>query len=80
MRRPLLLLAALASAVAATADAAPAKDPKVVALAGAAAKCKFEEGYFDDECKAYKAWRDEEKLFADGKADLTVLAMLTSCP
>lgn len=76
MRRPLLLLAAFTSALAATADAAPAKDPKVVALAGAAAKCKFEEGYFDDECKAYKAWRDEEKLFADGKADLTVLAML----
>ncbi|MGZ3478195.1 MAG: hypothetical protein ACXVCJ_27105, partial [Polyangiales bacterium] len=57
-------------------SAAPAKDPKIVALANAAAKCKFEDNYFDDECKAYKAWKDEEKLFEEGKGDLTILAML----
>lgn len=59
----------------AIADAAPAKDAKIVALANAAAKCKYEDSYFDDECKAYKAWQAEEKLFEDGKGDLTLLSM-----
>lgn len=47
-----------------------------MALANAAAKCKYEDNYFDEECKAYKTWRDEEKLFEEGKGDATLLAML----
>jgi hypothetical protein len=73
MRRSLAVFSILlASSIA---DAAPAKDPKIVALAGAAAKCKFEDNYFDEECKAYKAWRENEKLFEEGKGDATILAM-----
>jgi hypothetical protein len=62
--------------VSSLAEAAPAaKDPKIVALAGAAAKCKFEEQYFDEECKAYKAWTENDKLFEEGKGNVTILAM-----
>ncbi len=57
-------------------EAAPARDPKIMALANAAAKCKFEDEYFDNECKAYTAWTDEEKLFEDNKGDATLLSML----
>jgi hypothetical protein len=75
-RTSLLFVAALSFVPAASVEAAPAKDPKIMALANAAAKCKYEDNYFDEECKAYKAWRDEEKLFEDGKGDATLLAML----
>jgi hypothetical protein len=37
--------------------------------------CKFEEGYFDDECPAIKAWADNEDLFADGKGNETLLSL-----
>jgi hypothetical protein len=77
-RTSLLFFAALfvAPTFATELEAAPAKDPKIVALANAAAKCKYEDNYFDEECKAYKTWRDEEKLFEEGKGDATLLAML----
>jgi hypothetical protein len=53
-----------------------ARDPRVMALAKTAAACKFEESYFDEECPGYKAWKDDEPLFADGKGDDTLLSML----
>jgi hypothetical protein len=56
--------------------AAPARDPKIMQLATAAAACKFEDGQFDDDCEAYKAWKDEDDLFADGKGDDTLFSML----
>jgi hypothetical protein len=67
---------------AATGTAAPAKgaelarDPAIVALAAPALACKFEEGYFDEECPAMKAWHENEELFADGKGNDTVFSML----
>jgi hypothetical protein len=71
---------AAASAGAAPADEpAPApgsRDPKIAALAKAALDCKFEEGEFDTECPAYKAWTEEEALFEDGHGDDTIFSML----
>jgi len=68
------------TAGAAPADAvAPApggRDPKIAALAKAALDCKFEEGSFDSDCPAYKAWSEEEPLFEEGHGDDTVFSML----
>jgi len=63
-------------AAAPAAAGAPARDPKIVKLAKAALACKLEDGYFADSCPAFKAWSDNEELFADGKGDETVLSML----
>jgi hypothetical protein len=68
--------AAGSAAVAPGKDAPLARDPKIVALAQPALACKFEEGYFDDECPAIKAWHENEELFAEGKGDDTVFSML----
>jgi hypothetical protein len=61
-------------------EAAPTltRDPKIMQLATAAAACKWEDDHFvdEDECAAYKAWKDEEDLFADGKGNDTLFAML----
>ena len=47
-----------------------------MALATPALACKFEEGYFDEECPAMKAWHENEELFAEGKGSEAVFAML----
>jgi hypothetical protein len=65
-----------AAASPATKGAPPARDPQIVALAQPALACKFEEGYFDEECPALKAWHDNEELFAEGKGNDTVFSML----
>ena len=52
------------------------RDPKIEKLAKGALSCKVEDESFDDECAGYKAWVDEEQLFAEGKGDATLLAML----
>lgn len=68
--------AAAAAGSASTKDAVLARDPQIVALMTPVLACKFEEGYFDDECPAMKAWHDNEELFAEGKGDDTVFSML----
>ncbi len=65
-----------APAAAASSDAPLARDPKIVALVTPTLACKFEEGYFDDECPAYKAWKDNDELFAEGKGDDTIFSLL----
>jgi HEAT repeat protein len=55
--------------------AAPARNPAIAKLAKQAAACKYDGG-FDDDCAAYKAWNDEENLFADGKGNDTLFSML----
>jgi hypothetical protein len=58
------------------ASAAPGgRDPQIVALMKPALACKFEEGSFDEECAAYKAWVDNDELFAEGKGNETLLSM-----
>jgi HEAT repeat protein len=52
-----------------------ARDPRIQALATKAAACKLEDGSFDDECEAYKAWKDADEEFEEGKGDATLLAM-----
>jgi hypothetical protein len=51
------------------------RDPKIVELMQPALACKFEDGAFDDECPALKAWADNEDLFADEKGDATLFSM-----
>lgn len=58
-----------------TPPAAPSRDPKILALAAAAAACTYEEGSFDGECPAYRAWSNEEALFEGGKGDDTVFSL-----
>jgi hypothetical protein len=58
------------------AAAAPARDPKIMKLAKAALACPFTDGAFSEDCAAYKAWQDENDLFADGKGNDTIFAML----
>ena len=55
-----------------------ARDPKLVEMAKAARACaKGEKVYdFDSDCAGYKAWRENEDAFADGKADDTIFALL----
>ena len=53
-----------------------ARDPKIEKLAKGAFDCKVEDEVFDEECAGYKAWTGEEQLFAEGKGDSTILAML----
>ncbi|MFO0600557.1 MAG: hypothetical protein U0228_34940 [Myxococcaceae bacterium] len=53
----------------------PGNDPKVVELAKKVLTCKFEKD-FDSNCAEYKAWKDESGLFADNKADATLVAFL----
>lgn len=65
-----------APAAAAGSDAPLARDPRIVALVTPALACKFEEGYFDDECPAYKAWKDNDELFAEGKGNDTIFSLL----
>ncbi len=55
--------------------AVPSRDPKILALAASAAACTYEEGSFDAECPAYRAWSDEEALFEGGKGDDTVFSL-----
>lgn len=52
------------------------RDPKIDKLAKGALDCKVEDEVFDEECAAYKAWVEEEPLFAEGKGNATILAML----
>lgn len=59
-----------------TEAATPGRDPKIMELAKGAASCKFEEGSFDNECVGYKAWSDNEELFAEGKGDATLFSLL----
>lgn len=52
------------------------RDPAIQALAAKAAACSFEDGAFDEECDAYKAWSEAEEPFEDGKGDATLVSML----
>jgi HEAT repeat protein len=74
MKRRTLVLAL--SFLPSLALAAPARNPAIAKLAKQAAACKYE-GYFDEDCAGYKAWNDEETLFADGKANDTLFSMLS---
>ncbi len=66
----------LAPASAARATSETARDPKIMQLAqNAATQCKFEDEYFEDECAALAAWKENEELFAEGKGDATVWSM-----
>jgi hypothetical protein len=67
----------------ASAPAAPvasggvARDPKLAELIKAARACSNgDKAYeFDHDCAGYKAWDQNEELFADGKADEAIFAM-----
>src|SRR5262249_55263692 len=59
-----------------TRGAAAAPNPQIVNLAKAASACSFEDGAFSEDCPAYKAWSDNETLFAEGKGNDTILALL----
>jgi hypothetical protein len=61
-------------ALSTTAQAAP-RDAQIVKLAKPALACPFEDGSFSDECAAYKAWSENEPLFADGKGNDTLWSM-----
>jgi HEAT repeat protein len=52
------------------------RDPKIMQLAKGAATCTFEDDRFDDDCAGYKAWKEEDDLFSEGKANETLFAML----
>lgn len=65
-----------AETAAPTAPPVAARDPKIDALAREAAKCPRQDDIFDEECPALVRWRDEEELFAEGRGNLTVLALL----
>ncbi len=59
------------------ASASDTPDPDVMQLATAAKSCAFENGRFDWECAAFKAWaRDNDDLFEGGSANATILKML----
>jgi hypothetical protein len=68
-----------AAASAATTPVAPAipRDPRLAEMARAARACGKDGAVydFDTECAGYKAWHDNDELFADGKASDTIFSM-----
>lgn len=65
------------SAAASAAAPAGSVDPKILAMATAAAACKsWDSGGFDSSCADYKKFSEAKDDFNDGKADSSLCAML----
>lgn len=73
--KPAAPSSAAAASASAPAPAARPVEPRVEALAKAALPCKGTLG-FDSGCAGFKAWRDAQADFANGKGDASLVAML----
>lgn len=84
----LVVLATLATGCGAKGgDAAPAAsastkaaavDPTIDAMARSASTCKsYDYGGFDSSCPAYKTWTEAKDAFNEGKADASLVALLS---